>query len=465
MSLQIIRGSTSYDIQAGGTGIYLVDWIPAIAEQDENGNWPHSVYESLTFNIPASSHDNLSTHIQKLHTILTLAQDFDGESTDITPVYLRDQLANETFSRQAVIRRGSARFDQGWHRPPISPGNFLPSGTLAIERSPFWENDSASNTGAGDIHSIGGTWDYGSSETIVGDVPARIEKFAFDSNTGSGNVIYEVWAGFRTNRYGNRDNFLPLWQCKDGTTVTDTSLVADAATYNANTAAQCDFATNTAMAVRSTMTLEDMTGNYADQRGRYKVLCRARTTGTRTYRLRMSEGYAGSTDFATHWRFTVSTSSYAFYPAGEVQIPPQRFLRGSADSANLLRKYRLQIEAEVAATGAGNLNMDLLCLIPIAEGHCYIKGAQIVQTNLGISPTYLYHEPNGERSCIAWQYAVGGARPDTIPLFDADEWYLPTGTGTLVFAAQQEGASNTADRLNVTMDYFDRWITLRGSEQ
>ncbi|MHC4509776.1 MAG: hypothetical protein ACYTAO_12585 [Planctomycetota bacterium] len=463
MTLQIVQGSTSYDIQAGGTGIYLVDWVPAIAEQDETGNWPASVYEVLSVDVPASSHNDLAGHLQKLHTILTKAQDFDGSPVDISPVYLQDQLANESGLRQALIRRGSVRPDQGWHKPPVSPGNFLPSATLAIERTPFWEHTAIANTAAFDIHTIGGTWDYGATENILGDVPARIEKFEWDSNTGSG-TIYEIWTGFRSNRFGNRDNFVPQWQCKDGTPGTDTSLVADAETYSTNTAAQCTFATNTAMVGRSGITLEDVTSNYADQRGRYKVLCRARTTGSRTYRLRMIEGFESSTEWATHWRFMVNTSSYKFYPAGEIQIPPQRFMRGSADSLTLLRKHHLKIEAEVAVDGTGNLNMDLLLLVPIAEGHCYVKGAQIISTSLGISPTLLYHEPNGERNCVAWKYSAGGTRPGATPLFDADDWYMPTGSGTLVVAAQQDGVSDKDDRITMALGYYERWVTLRGSE-
>jgi hypothetical protein len=466
VTLQIVQGSTSYDIQSGGTGFYLVDWVPAIAEQDEMGNWPASVFESMTFNSPASSQDALAGHFQKLHTILRVAHDFDGEPMDVAPVYLQDQMASETNIRQALIRRGYARPNQGWHKPPVTPDAYMPSATLAIERTPFWEHTAASNTQAKDLHTIGGAWDYGTTDNVLGDVPARIEKFAWDSNTGSG-TLYEIWTGFRTNRFGNRANFVPQWQCKDGVSGTDTSAVADAETYSTNTAAQCTFATDTSMVIRSGITLTSVTSNYADQRGRYKVLCRARTTGSRTYRLRMSEGFQGSTEWATHWRFVVNTSSYKFYPAGEIQIPPQRFRRGSADSTNLLRHYRLNIEAEVAAAGTGNLNMDLLLLVPISEGHCYISGAQIITTPLGPSPTYLYHEINGERSSVAWQYwgtEPSTGRPDTSPLFDADEWYMPTGTGSLIVAAQQNGVSDKDDRITMSVDYFERWVTLRGSE-
>lgn len=445
--------TSTLNLYGGAHGIRLArnGWRPVVVAP---GGSLEPVKEVMRLQIEGSDHDNLAAREQALMTKLREAQEYQDSKVEVYGIWLRDKLPDETGTRQAFIKAGSLKIGETIHSPPVSPGNFLSNATLTLKRMPFWENLNLSTISAGGISGTGGSYDYSS---VGGDVGARIMQTIFKGATGWTGPLYEFWMGFRTDRFGDRANFEPVWECEDGTNGTDSSDAVDA-TASAGNKVTCDFGAEEDMVARVTVAVEDVTADYTDQRGEFAVLLRAKVGASTTCRVRLLDNFASATTWRTQGRVEVSSTSWKLYPVGSVSIPP---LRGSQYlHHNKLRNYSLRIEAE-RASGSNDLDLDCFILIPTAEKSLYFAGGNVRKFGSITYPATIYITPEG---LIYGDQADAGSMPTaSIKDIDAPGYELPVGDGTLYLAAQREASHVLTDGCGIILKVLPRWSFLRGS--
>ena len=441
-------GSLSLYGDTAGISIARGGWMPRVA-----ADGAHSVEEVLTLTISGSSHDDLASNIQALDDMIRRVPNYSVDVSEDEIVWLRAQLANESSPREAMILRARGELGASVMGPPVSPGNFVREYKLALERTPWWEPKvytSYTFGTSGGISTLGGIYEYG---TVVGDVPARVGVMLFQGVNGGGGPLYEFWLGFRTNRFGTRGNFEPVWECEDGTGANSTTSGADATASDGNKMT-CTFASE-ALLPRVTIKLDDVTANEADQRGSFIVLLRAKVGASTVGRARLLDSLSGASDWRTQSRVVIDSTSWYLYEMGTVDMPP---VKNAYIPESFLQDYALRIEAE-RVSGSNDLDLDCLILIPKAEGAIHVSGGEVV-----FAPTFsemaITVHPNGMVTGTSYVGSVQNAKADPSPI----KFGIPVGAGRLVVAGQRLASSDKADLVNVQSWFFPRWRTLRGAE-
>ena len=113
---------------------YYTGWVPEVA----TGMKPHNLQETMTLVSVGTSHDNLASRRQALDDKLKETEWYWDDPTERYSVWLRAQLENETYARQALIRRGSAQWGDSPYGPFVNAGNTDRTCTLGLERLPWW---------------------------------------------------------------------------------------------------------------------------------------------------------------------------------------------------------------------------------------------------------------------------------------------------------------------------------------
>ena len=475
------EGVTNVDLYNGTDGFQVRydGWLQNRAIQRDDGTWD-PVDEAMTLKVVASSDNNLSSKIQSVDRMLFKANSYSNRrSSRVDPVYLHAKLDNETGSRQSLILNGYAAADRGLLGVPVSNHGVLDTYRVVLTRSPFWEPYSATNPRTQDfftISSVGGTAPY---ESISGDVPGRVNTFAFASALSGppSGPLYEIWAGFRSEQYGDSLHFLRNWDCgqpklnTSGLLDNNTALFGglDTTSYGAGYAIWTPGGgADNNMLARVTARLSELTPYPDEQNGEFIVLLRARVSsgGNRTFRVRLRSGYYDG-DSDAKWRIGqrvavpasgVSAGDWFYVPLGTVTIPPDM----TRTSYSMTESFSLRIDAEVASGTTGNLEFDNLTLIPVAEGGLHLKSTYVTTTG-GIN-FYCYVTTSPDERVLAYNRAGTGLTKFKSVQFDLYNWGVPTGEGRIVLAAQQEAASVLADNIQAGFDYYARWLTLRGSD-
>lgn len=423
-------------------------WIQAAGNEGDE-----TVEEVITVHVEGTSHDNLASLVQSLDEKIEQVGLYRGPLEQYA-VWLRAKLNNETGTRQALLlraRRSAARARSLFTRHE----NVLDEVQIGLERMPWWEPTAGTSYQLLGLNCLGGMGDYttygGSPGAVRGDVPARMSVSVGSALVGSGNPIVELWCGFRTNRYGNRTNFVPNWDCRLGTLANSTTTVAEG-TARSGTLARCTFG-DPSMLPRVTIETNDVTANEEDQRGSFIVLLRARlSNGSTTCRARLMMGMASGASWLGLGRVTISGTSWRLYNMGRVNLPSFGFY-SLAD----LFYSAIRIEAE-RVSGSGNLDMDCLTLIPDNEGHFYANGLQVTytpQTNGVIN-----QRPNDSVVSVTYDALI-----NPIAISEAQVHRgVPVGNGVAVVAGQRSGESNLNDSVNLFFSLYPRWATLRGTE-
>jgi hypothetical protein len=454
---KLVRGGTEISLMAGTDGIRLADegYIPTIVQRNEDGTWPQSVQDVLNLYIEGTDQDDLIGNIKALTRILNDAADWSAESVDGTQTWWHRQLENETYEHRALVRRGFTELNANPYSQPFTLGKFAKVYTLGIERGSFWELESRFTLASDRLETTGDVFDYTPAPLlgVVGDVPARTHV-EFYGDAGS-TALSEFWVGIRTDRFGDRTKFQPVWQCEDAG-----SLGAD--TSDTGTELTCTFAGTTTMAERFAFKLSDVISTAGDEdehRGRFLVLLRAQVTGTLVARLQMKSGYRDTSVWRYHDYTTVDNTSYFFYPLGEIQIPPKTRHITYAESTWKDEEYfGLAIDAEVAS-GTGSILFDRIVVIPQSEGWCHVKDGYAYW---GASQwiTYLLRTPEDELTV-----RLSGAQTTAhTPYFDDGKLYLPGrySKGYAIYAAQGSTASVAGEYGRVTFQGYSRYETLAG---
>jgi len=435
-------------------------WIQAVAGDDAE------ITEAMTLHVEGSSHDDLASKLRALDDKIQEVGWY-GDAAERYGVWLRAQIPDEGGARQALITGMRCEPAVSFYAPPVAPGNFMREGyELALERMPWWEAVEHTTFGERSINCLGGMCDYTYSDppgTIVGNVPARIALTTVSGASGGGSEpLAEFWLGFRTDRLGDRANFVSVWECESGSYSGsphyDTALIDGVGGVDASGGAklECTFATQAGMEPRVTVSVDEVTSNYSDQRGRYLILVRARVsdTGT-TCRIRLLDGFTSADNWRTQSRHVVSSNDWQLFPMGTVAIPPSR----GRFTSGFLGKFALRIEAERTA-GSDNLELDCLVPIPMAEGFLYVDKGVVKYLAGDTNPVIVKIYPDGYSD--GWAYT--GGYPIKSVIVEPVQYRLPVGDGRLVLAAQRSAEHHLDDYIDLTFQIYERWRTLRGAQ-
>jgi len=448
--------SNSLNLYANAAGFSIAGdgWIPKVMHQNDT-----MAEEVITLRVIGSSHNDLATKIQNMAAkLLEVVQDAEDISSQYN-VWLVDQLTNETNARRAFIFDARIETGDSLHGPLTDPGNHIAECRLVLQRG-HWEESALSSTGTlSGISTLGGDDNYA---TITGDIPARIDELEYRGEDGGGGPLYEFWTGFRTPRFGTVANFVPVWECEDGTNGTDAS---DDAVSEPNTASpgsgsgayvEIDFSGDESLVTRFTVEVEDVTANYGDQGGTFAVLLRTKVGSNTTCRVRLLDGFSSASDWRTQSRVVVDAENWFMYALGTVTIPPARI---NYSISSYLSKYALRLQAE-RVSGSGSLLCDCFVLVPMSEGFVHVTGGATQYVAADDRPSIVKYFPNGDVTGVA----LTGGVPVCSLSVDMQRFGLPVGVGTLYLVAQRSTQQILSDTLTVVIDYGERWLMLRGSE-
>lgn len=465
------------DLAGGTDGFYVLrnGWIQRQSIRHD-GEYQR-VMESMTLTLSGTSHNDLASKVQTLNAKMEDVKDYIRRPIDaahVLPIYLRARLNNETEMRRSVLYELSAEPNHDLNSPPASPDSYVPSYLVTMDRHPFWESPSAtmatSFPSTGTISVIGGEKSYGTS--VPGDVPARLSRIEFEP-TSTGYTLSDVWMGYRTSKYGDRDDFNPNWDLGDADAEmhTDTALETGITQAYNNTAARVSMSTGTVtVEPRVTLRLAKIISwtVVTDQCGVHMALLRARHTSTGdVFRARLLHGFydgSGASD-SSKWVSSelvqvpasgVTAGNFYYYDMGLVEIPPSRAAKG-----NWGKSMAFRIEAGATSTsGGGYLDLDMITLVPVSEGGISVKGGNIVTTGAVDNELFVYTTVD---DVMFSDTEVGTGSFVRSCEFTPHNWGMPPGTGEYVIAAQRTYQSNKNDTIGVDGTVFSRWLTLIGN--
>lgn len=217
--------------------------------------------------------------------------------------------------------------------------------------------------------------------------------------------------------------------------------------------------TDPSLQPRWSMAVEDASSSPADQAGRMLVLGRFKATDADTICwVRLESGFSGMRAYHRQNKVPVSGDQWLLYPLGYVSFPET----GRALS-QAIGKQRLRILAE-RREGTGALDMDFLGLIPTDEGFVSFKGETELYAYLDPLrwPLVITHSADNQTVAIGVDGTGGPLYSDVAAKVEEG---LPIGGNMqVVFFGQRNHASHRQDTIDLTIEAYERWITLRGAE-
>ena len=319
---------------------------------------------------------------------------------------------------------------------------------------------------------------------IVGDVPARVNALTIKSATG-GATLDRYWIGIRgPDKHGATGvtNFIPVWECEDGTNIGDTSVSDDGGGSEPNTASpgggSGDYVIVNPGAGGTAINWSDGSfhvvfslglgnvgygaGEYPDAAGRFVCLLRTRMqTAGNEWRVRVRSGSVSNVQ-NYHDPVKIASTSWNYYQSALINIPMRnkQALESTLLAANT--DYdALHIEA-MQITGSGDLYLDCLCLVPADEGYVYIIDASTQTTRC----VFVGEGPKGDTQALQ----IDGTTVYSNEAFEFEHFRLPPGDGRIICVYGRSANSVFTDQVEFadvaqgTSAYTERWAGLRGAE-
>lgn len=445
------------DLSANGYSLAQDGYFPTAAPLGAK-----SVREVITLKLQGTSKDDLAAMTQEIdEKIKQVEWWLNDPGVERYQVWIRVQLENESLPRQAQIISIQPPDSVRVFTPEERLDNFIGDYQIGIERTPYWEAlyPYPTTTAVNNLNIIGGM--SALSETINGDVPARLARLTGTLDASSGRLD-ALWMGWKTSRFGTPANFIPVWSLYLGTPIdADTSETADATTYAGVNKVTTSFSADATLILRDVIFLTPhvTVANIADQRGSYSVLLRAKMSDTSVARVRMVAGlYSGGAFQSPVYRSrqVVSGTAWSFFELGNCKIPPSR-LPPNYNFGN----FSIGIYAE-RISGAGALDMDCLVLIPIDDS------AVKLTSSGSLNNTHLIEVFQAADDKI---YATGqkgsGESIFTVVPRPQNDWSLPANNEApvLVIAGNDTATGCVKGKtLDITYAYIPRWRVLRGND-
>ncbi len=465
---------TELNLNAGETGFQLAGdgWNPAVATPVHMGD-PPPISESIHLLLAHTNHNNIATSVQSLHEMQVLANRYINDPQQETPVWLHAKMADETGERRALVYSITAQYKTSWFGSPATALD-IPL-VITVVRGPYWEStsvrnlpDAAPSAAASVVYDYTAAGDSVGAHNIVGDTGARLRLFDIYNNFN----LHRYWMGIRSvEKHGATgvSNFVNIWEAEDGnpgTDVTETvSGTASGGTMDVVSESALDWDEADFKKVCSIAVLQ-ITANHGDQFGNFLWLMRARATaGTWETRLRFTP--RSITEFVELDILEINDADWNYYEMG---IHPIGFrnlhaiLNADLSKSQEGRYFMVEVSAR-RTSGAGDLHIDCLCLIPIDEGFLKIENAL---NNIG-ERVLFGHDPEGIKDTFA-SYASTGYSSQICAIKGIQNFTLPPGDGRIICVySQKAGGADTLTNTVIFNDgdsgkYYERWLSLRGSE-
>jgi hypothetical protein len=219
--------------------------------------------------------------------------------------------------------------------------------------------------------------------------------------------------------------------------------------------------TDPTLKVRWSMSVSDASAHPVDQAGKMLVIGRMKVSdGSTVCRVRLESGFAESRAFHNRSKVVVSGDEWTMYPLGYVSFPETGRALSNLDA---IGNQQLRLSAELYA-GTGTLEFDCLIMIPVDEG--FIGFEASTDATIGVSlvnyPVTIAHSADNKVTAIGTNDSGDPIYNDiTAQVIEG----LPIGTSVYaVCAAQRYHASVRFDTLDLTIEGYERWFTLRGVE-
>lgn len=471
VTLQLVCDAlTTLDLNsATSAGFRVMAWNQAIATPVYGGD-PPPVSETMDLILESTSHDDLASDMQDLHAYAVQADAYMRDRTMQAPVWLRCKMNNETGTRQALVMRIDGDFRDGLYAVGCAPGDNKARLRIRITRGPYWEVLSGAAvdfvTGAQPAAAASVIVDYAATN-IVGDIPARITTLSVWPNA-DGDQFGRLWMGARSSaKAGTPANFQAVWECEDGTNATDAADGADATASDGN---RVRITPGTATwAERMSITLEEANaaGNYADNLGRFLWLLRTKVSaGTWEVQLRFGYGEFADDDYVRGPVVEVAGTSWDFKEMGTSTMPLRNYhVLPTGDWAVAMERYNsIQIWAR-RTSGAGTLDLDCLCPIPVDEWFLSMDGFTASRTDIDNYETALYAEaPEASQQAMVYELDSGINTYWTHIPTVIGKLRIPPGDGRLIMVYARAATSDITDTVAVSISGLYRWLSLRGND-
>jgi hypothetical protein len=431
---------------------------------------PPPVLETLRVFVSNTNYNNIATSMQSLHEMQVLAEQYIKAQVSTTPVWLHAQMDGETNERRALVRSITIQYKPQWFGVGQSTLN-IPE-VITVVREPYWERTTARNFPDNSPSAAASvTYNYTAAGTgvsahdIVGDVGARIDIMRWFA--ASGDTLANFWMGIRSTNLRTSDevtNFVNIWELEDGTNedaeVADT-VDATASGGNRITVTPVGGGTDWddgSFHDVSMMAIDDATGgsNNDDQIGAFQWLVRCKVTSG-TWEIQVRFGYTGWDD-GDYYRgpiVEVANTSWYYKEGGIATLPINKIRLLDAATGG----YAISLYAR-RTSGSGDLHIDCYCPIPTDEGFLKYDGDEVATINEVI----IGQDPRG-----IWETVISDTPVAIGTLESIENFVLPPGDGRIICVYTNDTASDITDRINFNdvpadSEYFERWLSLRGSE-
>jgi hypothetical protein len=447
--LKVTDGTTTVDFLTGDLKMRAGGWETLSARD--------VVWETIELSTKAAA-ASVRTAVNNLMSLFKKARDYEDNIIEQTPVWMYYQSEGESEKR-ALVLDGSVELQNVDNLGPLlyKTGLLL---TVAIERLPFWENTTLQSLTASGKTVDGGYWVAGGA---AGDEDQRIYDLAITSNAST--ALTKFWIGIRPILYGS-NGFQPKWECESGTNGTDASDQADATASN-NSRVQVTFATVATLAKRFSITCyqaQALSDDWDDLIGDYIILARLKLpTASTEVRIVLKHGYEGGTvgdgmtticgDVFVSNISNTNLTNWNIVEIGRVKIPSSGNRDNMAVAEDDIAYYGLALHAE-RVTGAGNLDIDCLILMPV-DHYAYIENGNLKTTT---DPLMIYTSPLDEQMAVC-RDGTAGSWVFAIPSFV--NFFYPAEGGIMVLVAAEATQHILTPTLGITMRTYPRYKLFR----
>lgn len=457
---------TTLDLNAAaGAGFRVMAWNPAVATP-VYGKDPPVVVESLDMMLESTTHNDMASDVQDLDAYRVQCDAYMRDRTTQDPVWLRCKMDGETSARRALVTQMDDGLRSALYTVGCEPGDNKARFRLQITRMPYWEAPVETTIMNGITPAAGAAviLDYAASN-LVGDVPARPYYVGVLPGANS-DEFGRLWMGIRSAaKAGTPANFKAIWECEDGTNGTDAADGGDATASDGN---KVTVTPGTATwAKRMTITMSQAGAPYADNFGRMLWLLRTKVSaGTWEVQLRFGYSAMADDDFVRGPVVEVDNDAWDYKECGTSTIPFRNTHVFDIASYGASTDSEAAVQVWARRTGgAGTLDLDCLCPIPVDEWYLKTAGFTASRTAADdYEQWYCGESPEHTQQGLVFYLNLPATHYVTHVATIEGKLRFPPGDGRLIMVYARATTSDITDTITAYADIYYRWLTLRGND-